>query len=127
MEVRIDSVLKFAYTTSFTNSTFISEQCYSNDKLCPRFLIGTPGCIGAGLDCSDVKLVKRIGLRISIIDMVQEMGRCGRLGITDMNINLYSMIFTLSDYTYLIERLYVCETTENDVEDADIPKTQQKK
>ena len=54
---------KFAYTTEFTNTYFGNGgELYSAHKLSPRFLLGTPGCIGAGLDCVFVNLVIRIGL-----------------------------------------------------------------
>ena len=73
-----DTELKYAYTTEFTNTRFINETSYSTEMLCPRYLIGTPGCIGAGLDCDSVSYVKRLGIPASIIDFIQEMGRCGR-------------------------------------------------
>lgn len=102
----LDTELKFSYTTDFTNTSFMSEDQFKEDTLCPRFLIGTPGCIGAGLDCHHVNFVKRMGLPTSIIDMVQEVGRCGRANDNNSDPNVYSIIFTLNDYTYLIERLY---------------------
>ena len=69
---------KFAYTTDFTNTQIgANGNDYSNTKLCPRFLFGTSGCIGARLDCLSVKLVYRIGLTTSMVHFIQEMGHCG--------------------------------------------------
>ena len=73
-----DPELKFAYTTSFTNSKFNATLGNPDNKLQPRYLIGTTGCIGAGLDCVDVHLVIRFGLSTNIINFIQEIGRCGR-------------------------------------------------
>ena len=98
--------LKQGYTTLFTNTVFNTIDDYSENNLCPRFLMGTPGCIGAGLDCSSVTLVSRLGLPTSIIHFIQEMGRCGRDVSNQNAINEYSIIFQLSDYVYLVERLY---------------------
>ena len=76
------------------------------------------GCIGAGLDCDDVHLVCRIGLSTSILNLIQEMGRCGRkVNNTDNEQALVqdtmTIIFTLSDFVYLNERLYVIEIDDN--------------
>ena len=98
--------LKQGYTTLFTNTVYESIESYDDNKLCPRFLLGTPGCIGAGLDCVNVTLVSRLGLPTSIIHLIQEMGRCGRKDSTDSSKNEYCILFQLSDYTYLVERLY---------------------
>ena len=78
----------------------------------PRFLIGTPGCIGAGLDCDQVHLVCRVGMPNSILDFIQEMGRCGRnrgppsLSNT-ISSDWYSLSINLKDYVYLIERIFI--------------------
>ena len=76
-------------------------------------MLGTPGCIGAGLDCSYVDLVCRVGLPTSIIHFIQEMGRCRRC-INNANDNVFTIIFHLNDYVYLIERMYIIETEGND-------------
>ena len=74
-------------------------------------LIATSGCIGAGLDCSDVVLVLRDGFLTSMIDLIQEMGCCGRsrptnndniIGIHDC----FHLIISLPSITYLIEGIY---------------------
>ena len=107
--------LKQGYTTLFTNTVFHSINDYCENTLSPRFLMGTPGCIGAGLDCSSVTLVSRLGLPTSIIHFIQEMGRCGRGAINQNGLNEYSIVFQMSDYVYLVERLYtIDEDTSNE-------------
>ena len=75
----------------------------------PRILLATAGCIGAGLDSLDVYCVSRIGFPSSIIDMVQEMGRCGRGRFSNIGSSVDSMNLCLSldDYVYLNQRLYL--------------------
>lgn len=101
-----DTELKFAYTTHFTNTHFSNNEDYQSDKLSGKILIGTPGCIGAGLDCSDVTVVCRLGLPTSIINFIQEMGRCGRHNDSIHEFDLFQITFTIEDYVYLIERAY---------------------
>ena len=104
----LETETKFAYTTKFTNSYFgVGGESFLSDNLYPRFLLGTPGCIGAGLDCSTVDLVCRVGLPSSIIHFIQEMCRCGRS--SNSSNNTFSIIFHLNDYVYLVERLYVID------------------
>ena len=111
--------LKQGLTTIFTNTLFHSKDDYSDTELSPRFLLGTPGCIGAGLDCESVSLVSRVGLPTSITHLIQEMGRCGRnLNRTDVQ-NTFGIVFQLSDYVYLIERLYKIESTNENTQTSD--------
>ena len=113
---RLETELKFALTTEFTNTSFDEvNNPYSQNHLSPGFLIGTPGCIGAGLDSSDVQLVHRIGLPNSIVHFIQEMGRCGRANNDNERDDTFSLIFTLSDYVYLCERLYVIDSEESNL------------
>ena len=49
-----------------------------NNKHYPRILIATSSYIRGGLDCGDNDLVMRDGFPTSLLDFVQEMGRCGR-------------------------------------------------
>ena len=74
-------------------------------------MLATSGCIGAGLDCSDVVLVLRDGFLTSMIDLIQEMGCCRRsrptnndniIGIHDC----FHLIISLPSITYLIEGIY---------------------
>ena len=74
----LETETKFSYTTEFTNTYYGAGGIdYRNDKLCPRFLLGTPGYIGAGLHCASVDLVCHVGLPSSLIHFIQEMGCCG--------------------------------------------------
>lgn len=112
--------LKFAFTTAFTNTPFNGNDPNLNNDIQPRFLIGTSGCIGAGLDAMDVHLVMRIGLSPSLIDFVQEMGRCGRLVSNDNNTtssDLFSIVFSIHDYVYLYERIFIEEVDDADGDD----------
>ena len=69
-----DTELKFAFTTAFTMCKFDAKIPNENNELKPRFLIGTSGCIGAGLDCKDVHFVFRMGIPTNLINFIQEMG-----------------------------------------------------
>ena len=113
-----ETELKFAYTTSFTTK-HSQETINDINRFSPRILIGTSGCIGAGLDCDEVKLVFRVGLPTSILNLIQEMGRCGRKKENDIstNKNIFDINFSLSDYVYLNKRLYVIEDNLNEVDD----------
>ena len=113
-----DPELKFAYTTSFTNTPFNATSGNENNILQPRYLIGTTGCIGAGLDCLDVHLVIRFGLSTNIINFIQEMGRCGRDNASvnttsSKNIDYFNIIFNVQDFVYLHKRLHI-ENYQND-------------
>lgn len=104
----LETETKFAYTTRFTNTYYgIGGDTFTENSLCPRFLLGTPGCIGAGLDCASVNLVCRIGLPSSLIHFIQEMGRCGRSNSN--NNNAFTIAFHLNDYVYLVERMYIID------------------
>lgn len=105
--------LKFAYTVAFTDTEILQSDIDNPDIFYPRFLLGTSGCIGAGIDCSNVKHVMRIGMPTSITNFLQEMGRCGRKQgrVEDTSNNIIqddiTIIITLYDYVYLHERLYI--------------------
>jgi hypothetical protein len=100
--------LKFAYTVAFTDTEMLQTDI--EDIFYPRFLLGTSVCIGAGIDCSNVKHVMRIGMPMSIINFIQEMGHLGREQgrVEDTSNNKIqddiTLIITL--YDYVSERLY---------------------
>ena len=105
-----DAIRKQLYTIAFTKKSTIDD-IKDASKFTPRVLLGTSGCIGTGLDCDDVHLMLRLGLPTSLLHLIQEMGRCGRnsnviepLGTLP---NCYHVMFTLYDYVYLTERLYI--------------------
>ena len=101
--------LKSAKATSFTkvaNANELMEQ----DKLYPRVLAATSSCIGAGLDSNEVCVVIKQGMPSSKMEMVQEMGRCGRKARVDVERrDEYMFMLQLEDYMYLNERQFVEE------------------
>ena len=74
----LPSEWKLISSQLFTNKRYNLDEQMANNLFTPRILIATSGCIGAGLDCSDVVLVMRDGFPTSMIDFVQEMRCCGR-------------------------------------------------
>ena len=103
-----DVVRKLLYTVAFT-TTWSIEDINDTSKFTPRVLLGTAGCIGAGLDSNDVHLVQRVGMPTSRLNLIQEMGRCGRsiTGEYKDITNCYHVIYNLKDFVYLNERLYL--------------------
>ena len=73
-----------------------------------RVLFATASCIGARLDCSNACSVMRIGFRSSIIDMIQEMGICGRGRTNDCDdpMDNFVIVINLNDYVYMNEKIY---------------------
>ena len=69
--------VKFVSAELFTRHVDDPQLLLDSNIYYPRILLATAGCIGAGLDSSDVYSVCRVGMPSGIIDMVQEMGRCG--------------------------------------------------
>jgi superfamily II DNA or RNA helicase len=110
-----ETELKHAYSTEFT-TTNTEHAILDERKYTPRILFGTSGCIGAGLDSNDVKLVFRIGMPTSILNFIQEMGRCGRLKEQNIsqNKNIFDLNFNLHDFVYLHQRLYIIEDSNDD-------------
>ena len=82
-------------------------------------MIGTSGCIGAGIDCDDISLVARLGMPTSLMHLIQEMGRCGRntSGEYQNILNCYHIIFTLKDFVYLNERLFYEDKCDDEMEE----------
>jgi len=103
----LEPELKLAYTELFTQAP-ITEENVTDLTFNPRILLATASCIGAGLDSSDVFTVIRVGFPSSLLDLVQEMGRCGRGRVDDgMNpSDEFILIFNLYDYMYMLERIY---------------------
>ena len=74
-------------------------------------------------------LVIRLGLPTSILHLIQEMGRCGRernMNALQNNDDCYHVMFTLQEFVYLTERLYLNDIKQegelengetNDIED----------
>lgn len=114
-----DAIRKQLYTIAFTTK-WTTHDIEDQKKFTPRVLLGTSGCIGTGLDCDDVHLMVRLGLPTSLLHLIQEMGRCGRKSNYEEGdatpLNLYHVMFTLQDYVYLTERLYIRDIQTDDAE-----------
>ena len=111
----LPSEWKLISSQLFTNVSSNFREHISNNKFVPRILLATSGCIGAGLDSSEVVLVMRDGFPTSMIDFVQEMGRCGRSRATNNEVNrsihnCFHLIVSLQSLTYLIERIFAPNT-----------------
>jgi len=78
--------VKFVSAQQFTRHITDPQVLLDKNEYYPRILLATAGCIGAGLDSADVYSVIRVGFPSGILDMVQEMGRCGRGRITSSGI-----------------------------------------
>ena len=111
----MESEVKLQSATTFTHDSNETSDLIKNNKFYPRVLIATSSCIGAGLDSSSVFSVIRIGFPTSILDMIQEMGRCGRNRSNDGTdpTDEFYLFLSLQDFVYLNERLYV--ENENDI------------
>jgi len=110
----MDSEWKFVSSKSFTTSNNGDEHIINN-KFYPRFLIATSACIGAGLDSNNVKLVVRDGFPCSLLDFIQEMGRCGRgvdASTGQRQSGTFDLIISIESFIYLVERIF-----EDDVSD----------
>jgi len=68
--------VKFVSAEKFTKITNDPQLLVDKNEFYTRILIATAGCIGAGVDSPDIYSISRIGFPSSIIDLVQEMGRC---------------------------------------------------
>ena len=108
-----DVVRKLLYTVAFTKD-WTNEEIDDTSIFTPRVLLGTAGCIGAGLDSNHVHLVQRVGMPTSRLNLIQEMGRCGRkLTGEYMTIeNCYHVLYNLRDFVYLNERLFLSDEDE---------------
>ena len=63
-----------------------------------------------------MKLIQRISIPSSIIDLFQELGRCGRCFDDNIGCNTFNLLFKLKDYVYLVERLYKKKKTNSNDE-----------
>ena len=93
----------------FTKNVENPEDMIHKNEFYPRILIATAGSIGAGLDSDMVNSVVRVGFPTSLIDMVQEMGRCGRGRSNDDGIvtDNFHILLSCHDFVYLNQRLYL--------------------
>ena len=104
--------VKFVSAQQFTRHIADPQVLLDRNEYYPRILLATAGCIGAGLDSADVYSVIRVGFPSGILDMVQELGRCGRGRITasgagGAHTDDFYLLLSLDDYVYLNKRLYL--------------------
>ena len=105
----LESEWKFFSSQKFTETNTNPQTEISNNMYYPRILVATSGCIGAGLDSSSVHCVIRDGFPSSILDFIQEMGRCGRSRDStaiDINTDSFDINVQLSSFVYMMERIY---------------------
>ena len=104
----MESEVKLMSATRFTSNATNPHESINNNAFYPRALIATSSFIGAGLESSSVHSVIRIGCPTSVLDLIQEMGRCGRNRVNDgtnPTDNFY-LFLSLRDFTCLNERLH---------------------
>ena len=95
------SDVKFLLTVKFTTKVDNPEQLISDNEFYPIILIATASHIGNGLDLDKVFKVTHVGFPTSIVDCVQEMGRCGRKERKDGDLsNEYTLLLNLQDFIY---------------------------
>ena len=68
---------KLLHNVAFSKLSSI-EDIMELSKFAPRLFLVVSGCIGAGLTCNNVNLVHCIGTPAMNLNLIQEMGRCGR-------------------------------------------------
>ena len=118
----LESEWKFISVQKFTNTTTELNKVVGDNQFYPRILFATASCIGAGLDSKDVRKVIREGFPPSILDFIQEMGRCGR-NVNDMSDNHmgskdeYKLILSLNEFIYMYERIYLHSSLTKEEED----------
>ncbi len=103
---------KFISTQHFSTYLPSDEDLpHNSNTFFPRILVATSGCIGAGLDCHHVNTVIREGVPSSILDLIQEMGRCGRgnrssneEGTNDKNI--FQLILNVESFHNLVRQIF---------------------
>ncbi len=100
---------KYVSTQKFTEITADIQSVVNSNTFYGRFLIATSGCIGAGLDSSEVDSVIRDGFPLNTIDFIQEMGRSGRGICNDSQMRRrghYELVVNIRSFVYLVERIY---------------------
>jgi superfamily II DNA/RNA helicase len=112
VEGKLHTELKGEITKSF-NGCINDVESLTNDDDCfyACILLGTTECIGAGLDCDDVHLVIRIGVPNSIVNFIQEIGRCGRKNRECLKQNNTAtdhcvLLYNVEDFCYMEQRIH---------------------
>ena len=96
----------------FTKTVDNTEDLINSNLFYPRILIATAGSIGVGLDSVDVYSVVRVGFPTSILEMVQEMDRCGhdRQNENGIVTDQFRLLLSCQDCVYLNQLLYLSQT-----------------
>ena len=108
----IYSDIKFMSAVTFTTCKDNPQQRLTNNDYFPHILIATASCIGNGLDSDNVYQVIHVGFLLSIVDTVQEMGRCGRNRSNNSDADSishedkYTLLINLNNFVYMNKRLY---------------------
>ena len=100
--------VKFVSAEWFTESIADPQLLLDSNTIYARILLVTAGSIGTGLDSQDVHSVTISGYPTSVIDMAQEMGRCGQG--TDNRPGKFHLMLSFNDFVYLNQRLYLPDT-----------------
>ena len=82
--------------------TFLDPE-HDDDKNI-RVLCATSGVGNVGIDSKYIRSVFRLEIPPSVLDMVQEMGRAGRVTEPDPLNYSYTVLFSLDSFLYLFER-----------------------
>ena len=111
VEGKLHTELKGEITKSFTGCiNDVESLTNDDDRFYARILLGTTGCIGAGLDCDDVRLVIRNGVPNSIVNFIQEIGRCGRnrecLNQNNTASDHCVLLYNVEDFCYMEQRIH---------------------
>ena len=96
--------VKCMLAVKFTSKVETPNEVISKNEYYPRILIVTASCIGNGLDSNEIYNIVHIGFPASLVDDVQEMGRCGQNRhylIPDETQYTFTVLVNLHDFIYL--------------------------
>ena len=102
---------KFHHTNLFVGSDLTHTYQHGGKSLSlqfrPRLLFATSGAANAGIDCSLVRTVVRDGFPLSLLDIIQEMGRAARYeGATSAD-NLYDLVISWKSFQSVVYRIFL--------------------
>jgi superfamily II DNA helicase RecQ len=96
---------KFYNIRVFTGKDTIEPPPVGQRGFYPRLLMATESA-NAGIDCSLVYFVFRMGIPESLFTFLQELGRAGRRPSASSLSDRYTASFQLSDYVQMIHRIH---------------------
>ena len=108
----METELKLSCVDSFT-SKINKETCDFKNTFTSRIIIDTASYIGDGLDSKEVYEVITIGFLESMLNLIQEMGRCGcdrskELGVVT---DVFVVIININDCIHMLERVCAQDET----------------